>query len=169
MSGLTTSARVVYIALLGVMLGATLFLLLVLHPSALIHLPSEQSATELVRATAAGLDFFVLLGSPILLICLLVGFLSSGYSLRWPLIAVALLAATASLSHFWLEPEMLTIRQSLGQPIQHLDANNPIRLQYMNFTTLCAWLHWFRVISTLYLVGHGVVSASPKRSLGLRF
>ena len=169
MSGFTTSARVVYVVLLGVTLGATLFLLLVLHPSALVHLPSEQSATELVRSMAASLDFFVLIGSPLLLICLLAGFLSSGYSLRLPLIVLLLLAGAASISHFWLEPEMLDIRQSLGQPIQYLEINNPLRLRYTNFTTLSNWLHWFRVFASLYLLGQGVVSASPKRSLGLRF
>jgi len=118
---------------------------------------------------AASLDFFVLLESPLLLVCLLAGFLSSGYSLRLPLIAVLLLAGAASLSHFWLEPEMLDIRQSLGQPLQYLDANNPMRLRYTYFTTLSNWLHWFRVIASVYLLGQGVISSSPKRSSGLRF
>ena len=169
MSGINTGARVVHVILLGVVLGSGLFVNVLLEPTALAQLQSQQRTAELISSVMSHLDLFVLVASPIILLSLIVGYFSLGVPIKARVIVVFIVAGLVTLRSQWLSPKMIKIHQAMGQPLEDVLATDPMKIQYINLETAFQWLHWVQLGLVLFLLVIAITSSTPKRKFGIKF
>jgi uncharacterized protein DUF4149 len=117
--------------LLGVWLGAMIFFSFAVAPSAFAVLPSRNLAGLVVGSTLTKVEW---LGLGLGVVLLFFHFLKrSLYPMKrhWiNLLLLAIMIAANGLLRFWISPEMNLLRQAMGQPVDDVDAADPLRLQF---------------------------------------
>ena len=121
------------ILLLAVWLGSMMFFSFAVAPSAFAVLPSRELAGAMVTSSITKVETLGLIIGPLLILLQLAGWRarrasSPARTIRLVLLIVMTLAA--ALSRFWISPTMVSLRQSLGRPIDDLPLTDPSRVQF---------------------------------------
>lgn len=126
-------AAFIEVLLLAVWLGSMMFFSFAVAPSAFAVLPSRELAGSMVTSAISKVEVLGLIIGPLLILLQAAGWrarraTSTAKTIRLTLLGVMTLAA--ALSRFWISPTMVSLRKSLGRPIDELVLTDPLRLQF---------------------------------------
>jgi hypothetical protein len=119
--------------LLAVWLGSMIFFSFAVAPSAFAVLPARELAGALVTSTIGKVEVLGLIIGPVLILIQL-----TAWKLRrvatiirtLRLVLLAVMTCAAAASRFWISPTMVSLRESLGRPIDELALADPLRIQF---------------------------------------
>lgn len=118
--------------LIAIWLGSMMFFSFAVAPSAFAVLPTRELAGAVVTSTIGKVEILGLVIGPILMI--IRSFRShSSNSSRVRILHLVLLAvmiAAASLSRFWISPQMVSLRREMGGHIDDVPITDPLRVQF---------------------------------------
>jgi len=121
--------------LLSVWLGSMIFFSFAVAPSAFAVLPSRELAGRMVTSTIGKVEMLGLVIGPLLILTQVAswrgGDSSNTINILKTLLILVMIAA-AALSHFWISPAMVSLRASMGVPIDEVPLNDPARLWFNN-------------------------------------
>jgi len=121
--------------LLSVWLGSMIFFSFAVAPSAFAVLPSRELAGRMVTSTIGKVEMLGLAIGPLLILIQVAswrgGDSSNTINILKTLLILVMIAA-AALSHFWISPAMVSLRASMGVPIDEVPLNDPARLWFNN-------------------------------------
>ena len=122
--------------LLSVWLGSMIFFSFAVAPSAFAVLPTRELAGRMVTSTIGKVELLGLVIGPLLILIQVaswgVSYSSKSIKIVKTVLIVVMIAA-AALSHFWISPEMVSLRASMGVPIDEVALNDPVRNSFNNF------------------------------------
>ena len=126
-------AAFIEVLLLAMWLGSMMFFSFAVAPSAFAVLPSRELAGAMVTSSITKVETLGLIIGPLLILLQAAGWRGrratpSAKSIRLALLGVMTLAA--ALSRFWISPTMVSLRKSMGRPIDELALTDPLRLQF---------------------------------------
>lgn len=117
--------------LLGVWLGAAVFFSFAVAPGAFAVLPARELAGAIVTRTIGIVNVG---GFIISLLLLVAAFAGRGAAAKraWMLevVALALVALTTGIGHWFIGARMQSLRLLMGRPIDELAQNDPLRLAF---------------------------------------
>jgi hypothetical protein len=148
--------------LLSLWLGSMIFFSFAVAPSAFAVLPSRELAGRMVTSTIGKVEMIGLVIGP-LLILIQAAMWRGSHSRKTIKIVKTLLMlvmiAAAALSHFWISPAMVSLRASMGVPIDEVALNDPVRNSFNN-------LHQYSLalMSTAMLAGLVVLFLTVRSS-----
>ena len=126
-------AAFIEVLLLAVWLGSMMFFSFAVAPSAFAVLPTRELAGAMVTSSIARVETLGLIIGPLLILLQAIGWRARRAgamtkTIRLALIGVMTLAA--ALSHFWISPTMVSLRNSMSGGIDNLPLTDPLRLQF---------------------------------------
>src|SRR5262245_35770827 len=124
------------VLILSLWFGACVFFVAVLAPEAFSVLPSRELAGTLITNTLNRIDLFGLIGGPVLLVTLFVGWLGSGVPMKLRALCCVLMTVATGVSGRWLTPEMVRIRQAMGRKIEDVAASDPLKIEFGRLHTI---------------------------------
>src|SRR5690242_18996896 len=121
--------------LLSVWLGSMIFFSFAVAPSAFAVLPTRELAGRMVTSAIVKVEMIGLVIGPLLI--LIPAAMWRGSDPRKTIkivkaLLIIVMIAAAALSHFWISPEMVSLRASMGVPIDEVALNDPIRNSFNN-------------------------------------
>lgn len=167
MGWVQTVARVIHFLILSLWLGAGVFFMAVFAPRAFHVIPSRDLAGELVRASLSWFDLFGLVAGPFLMLTLLLGWLPIKVPLRLRMALVAIMTFAVGLSGRWVTPSMMRLRESMGRPIEAVEAGDPLKVQFGQLHAVSTGLMAVHLAVALVLLVLGIVASSPKKKFGI--
>lgn len=118
----------VEILLLSLWLGSMIFFSLAVAPSAFAVLPTRELAGAVVTSTISKVEMMgLVIGSLLILIRLA---RPSGAAKLLHIILLLVMTAAAGLSRFWISPQMVSLRQTMGGHIDDVPATDPLRIHF---------------------------------------
>jgi len=120
----------VEVLLLGVWLGAMGFFSFAVPQSGFAVLPSRELVGLLVTSTITKVEILGLAIGGLLIVVQLVSWRARSGAKSIRLILIGLMVIAAALSHFWITPEMVALRQAMGPALENLPATDPLRSQF---------------------------------------
>jgi hypothetical protein len=118
------------VLLLGVWLGAMSFFSFAVPQSGFAVLPSRQLVGLLVTSTITKVEVLGLIIGGLLILIHLATWKTRGSARSARLILVGLMVVAAALSRFWITPEMVELRNTMGPMIENVPASDPLKLQF---------------------------------------
>ena len=120
----------VEVLLLGVWLGAMGFFGFAVPQSGFAVLPSREMVGLLVTSTITKVEILGLVMGALLIVIQLVSWRARSGARSVRLNLIALMLAAAAISHFWITPEMVNLRESMGPALERLPLTDPLRQQF---------------------------------------
>ena len=141
----------VEVLLLGVWLGAMGFFSFAVPQSGFAVLPSRELVGLLVTSTITKVEVLGLVIGGLLIVVQLVSWKARGGAKVVQLILIVLMVGAAAFSHFWITPEMVSLRNAMGPALESVPATDPLRIQFNH-------LHGYSVGSLMVAMIGGVVT-----------
>ena len=141
----------VEVLLLGVWLGAMGFFSFAVPQSGFAVLPSRELVGLLVTSTITKVEILGMVIGGLLIVIQLAGWRARGRTKSVRLILIALMVVAAALSHFWITPEMVSLRNAMGPALESVPATDPLKIQFNH-------LHGYSVGSLLVAMVAGIVT-----------
>jgi len=120
----------VEVLLLGVWLGAMGFFSFAVPQSGFAVLPSRELVGLLVTSTITKVELLGMVIGGLLIILQLASWRSRSGAKSARLILIGIMVAAAALSHFWITPEMVTLRNAMGPALETVPPADPLRMQF---------------------------------------
>ena len=120
----------VEVLLLGLWLGAMGFFSFAVPQSGFAVLPSRELVGLLVTSTITKVEVLGMIVGPLLIVLQLVKWRARGGAKSVRVILIGLMVAAAALSHFWITPEMVTLRNAMGPALENGPVTDPLRIQF---------------------------------------
>jgi hypothetical protein len=148
--------------LLSLWLGSMIFFSFAVAPSAFAVLPSRELAGRIVTSTIGKVEMIGLVIGPLLILIQAAMWRGSDSRKNIKIVKtllVIVMIAAAALSRFWISPQMVSLRASMGVPIDEVALNDPVRNSFNN-------LHQYSValMSTAMLAGLVVLFLTVRSS-----
>jgi len=121
--------------LLSVWLGSMLFFSFAVAPSAFAVLPTRELAGRMVTSTIGKIEVLGLVIGPLLILIQVARWRGSDSSKTIKIVKpllILMMVAAAALSRFWISPAMVSLRASMGVPIDEVPLNDPVRVWFNN-------------------------------------
>lgn len=139
------------VLVLGLWLGSMIFFSFAVAPSAFAVLPTREMAGVMVTSTIGKIEVLGLVIGPLLILIQAASWRvrhSSKLSKGLRVIFVLLMIAAAALSRFWISPNMVSLRATMGGHIDDVPVGDPLRMQFND-------LHQYSVVlmSTAMIAG----------------
>ena len=139
----------VEVLLLGVWLGAMGFFSFAVPQSGFAVLPSRELVGLLVTSTITKVEVLGLVIGGLLIVIQLASWGARGGAKSVRVILIGLMVAAAALSHFWITPEMVSLREAMGWANESVPGT--LRIQFNH-------LHGYSVGSLMVAMVAGVVT-----------
>jgi len=126
-------AAFIEVLLLAVWLGSMMFFSFAVAPSAFAVLPTRELAGAMVTSTISKVESLGLIIGPLLILLQVAGWRArrvSSMARAIRLVLIGVMTAAAALSRFWISPTMVSLRKSMGGPIDDVPLTDPLRLQF---------------------------------------
>ncbi|HEV8482490.1 MAG TPA: DUF4149 domain-containing protein [Blastocatellia bacterium] len=120
----------VEVLLLGVWLGAMGFFSFAVPQSGFAVLPSRELVGLLVTSTITKVEILGLVIGGLLTVIQLVSWRARGGARSVRLILIGMMVVAAALSHFWITPEMVRLREAMGPALEHVPLTDPLKIQF---------------------------------------
>ena len=150
--------------LLSVWLGSMLFFSFAVAPSAFAVLPTRELAGRMVTSTIGKIEVLGLVIGPLLILIQVARWRGSDSSKTIKIVKpllILMMVAAAALSRFWISPAMVSLRASMGVPIDEVPLNDPVRVWFNNLHQYSVALMGTAMIAGLVLL---FLTARPSRS-----
>ena len=118
------------VLLLGVWLGAMGFFSFAVPQSAFAVLPSREMVGLLVTSTITKVEVLGMVIGGLLIVVQLVSWRARRGARSVRLNLIALMLAAAAISHFWITPEMVLLRNAMGPALESFPLTDPIRIEF---------------------------------------
>lgn len=118
----------VEILLLSLWLGSMIFFSFAVAPSAFAVLPTRELAGAVVTSTISKLEMMGIVIGPLLIIVRMAR--PKGAGKLFHVILLLAMIAAAALSRFWISPQMVSLRQTMGGQIDDVPATDPLRIHF---------------------------------------
>ena len=162
---MTTFARTLHVLLLGIWLGGALFFIgFAQKVSALID--SRHLAGDVITAALALIDGYGLFVGPIILVTLFVGWMPLAVPLRNRALGAVLMIGAVALSRYWVTPELLEAKRSMGLRLEHMDPSHPVMDHYQSLHSIGTALMLVHLVTCFFMLIAAVRSSRPRRSFG---
>ena len=139
----------VEVLLLGAWLGAMGFFSFAVPQSGFAVLPSRELVGLLVTSTITKVEILGLVIGGLLIVVQLASWKARGGAKFVRLILIVFMVGAAALSHFWITPEMVSLRNAMGPALE--SATDPLKIQFNH-------LHGYSVGSLMAAMIGGVVT-----------
>lgn len=150
--------------LVSLWLGSMIFFSFAVAPSAFAVLPTRELAGRMVTSTIGKVEMIGLVIGPLLILIQVAMWRRSDSSkttkIVRPLLILVMVAA-AALSHFWISPAMVSLRVSMGVPIDEVPLNDPVRVWFNNLHQYSVALMGTAMIAGLVVL---FLTVRPSRS-----
>lgn len=144
--------RSLFVLLLCLWLGAMLFFGLVVAPSAFAALPTRQLAGDVVTAALTRLNYIGYYLGPFLMVLAVFSARQrrlSNISLLVSLLLLFLMTTSAIVSNEYITPQMLLLRSQMGDIIDKVPQDNPLRIRFNVLHNYSVRLMAFNLIAGL--------------------
>ena len=139
------------VLLLGVWLGAMGFFSFAVPQSGFAVLPSRELVGLLVTSTITKVEIIGLVIGGLLIVIQLASWRSRGGAKSVRLILIGVMVVAAALSHFWITPEMVSLRNAMGPALENVPVTDPLKIQFNH-------LHGYSVGSLMVAMIGGVIT-----------
>jgi len=139
------------VLLLGVWLGAMGFFSFAVPQSGFAILPSRELVGLLVTSTITKVEVIGMVIGGLLIAIQLASWRSRGRAKSVRLILIGVMVAAAALSHFWITPEMVSLRNAMGPALENVPVTDPLKIQFNQ-------LHGYSVGSLMSAMIAGMVT-----------
>ena len=139
------------VLLLGVWLGAMGFFSFAVPQSGFSVLPSRELVGLLVTSTITKVEVLGLVIGGLLIVIQLAGWRTRDGAKLVRLMLIALMVAAAAISHFWITPEMVSLRTAMGPALESVPATDPLKVQFNH-------LHGYSVESLMVAMVGGLIA-----------
>lgn len=163
MGPLGTASRLIHVVILALWFGGCVGFALVFAPSVFQIVPSRDTAGNLVTLALSKMDLFCLIGSPILFLTLLSGWMPLGTPVRVRALIIFAMAGAVALSNYWLTPEMLRLRHAMAGPLETIAAADPGRVEFNRLHGYSTMLMGGHMLLALVLLVYAIAASTPKR------
>lgn len=158
--------RVIHVVLLALWFGGGMMLMMIVTPDAFDVVTSKQEAGALVLTVLDHFDLFGLVAGPAILLTLMVGFMPLNAKLRLRATAAAVMTVLTGVSGRYVTPRMLELRDAMGLSVADVPMNDPMKIDFTNFSTASQWMLAVHVALALYLLITAIAATSPRRRGG---
>ena len=139
------------VLLLGVWLGAMGFFSFAVPQSGFAVLPTRELVGLLVTSTITKVEVLGMVIGGLLIVIQLAGWRSRGGAKSVRLILIGVMVVAAALSHFWITPEMVSLRNAMGPALENVPVTDPLKIQFNH-------LHGYSVGSLMVAMIGGVIT-----------
>jgi hypothetical protein len=143
------------VLLTGVWLGSMIFFSFAVAPSAFAVLPTRELAGAMVTSTIGKVEVLGLVIGPLLILIKAASWRarsSSKVNKILQVVFILVMISAAASSHFWISPQMISLRSAMGGHIDDVPIGDPLRVQFND-------LHQYSValMSTAMIAGFVVL------------
>lgn len=121
------------VLVLGLWLGSMIFFSFAVAPSAFAVLPTREMAGVMVTSTIGKLELLGLVIGPLLILIQAASWRArhtSTLNKSVRIILILVMIAAAALSRFWISPQMVSLRATMGGHIDDVPIGDPLRMQF---------------------------------------